>query len=186
MSSRTWSSGSDPWTSTRSLAGPADISSDSCRVGVMRSFGSGRSTTAAGSSSGQRRAMSSRTSSKCPWRASTTAVAVAALERREDRGVEVGRPLRVRAGDHERDVGPRERLERAPDLLERAVVRELDDPPVEAGVSLGQASTVVVASRRAHRLETAGELGQIGVGRSGGRPAARRAPRGSTERRRPR
>ena len=50
-------------------------------------------------------------------------VGVAPLERRQDRGVEVGRPLRVGARDDERDVGPRERLERAPDLLERARCR---------------------------------------------------------------
>src|SRR6185436_8713608 len=39
---------------------------------------------------------------------------VATLDRRQDRGVEVGRPLRVSAGDDERDVRPGEGLERTP------------------------------------------------------------------------
>ena len=113
-------------------------------------------------------------------------VGVAALDGVEDRSVEVGRPLRVRAGNDEGDVGPRERLERAPDPFERAVVGELDDPPVEAGVGLGHAVAVVVARRRAHRLEVPGELRDVGVGQPRNGQPSRRAPRASSGPRTPR
>ena len=100
---------------------------------------------------------------------------VPALERGEDRCMEIGRPKRVRAGNGKGEIRPRERLEGAPDLLERAVVRELDDAPVESGIGLGHGMTVVVASRHPHGLEVAGELRDVRVGQPWDRqPAAER------------
>ena len=129
-------------------------------------------------SSGQRRAMLSLTSSKC-----------ARGRRRPPRCRDARGPsrigacrsadhVRVGAGDDERDVRPRERLERAPDPLERAVVGELDDPAVEPGIGLGDAVPVVVAGGGAHRLEVAAELGDVRVGQArDGQPAAERLER---------
>ena len=138
------------------------------------------------SSSGQRLAMLSRTSSKCRSRASTTASASRRSMAAEDRRVEVGRPLRVGAGNDQGDVGPRERLERAPHPFERAVVGEFDDPPVEAGVGLGHAR-----GRRRRGPPPAWPRGSRRAPRrrrrsSAGRPAGRRAPRAPSGPRTPR
>ena len=57
---------------------------------------------------------------------------IARPEGGHDGRMEAGRPVRVGAGRDERDVGPRERLERPPDALEGGVAGQRDQAPVEA------------------------------------------------------
>ena len=162
MSSRTWSIGSPPWTSTRRRAEPAENSSDrSGAVGVvMRPFG--RVPVAVGGALvGPAPGHVLADLVEVPPEGLDHRVGVAPLQRRHDGGVELGRPFRVGARDDERQVGPRERLERPPGLLEGQVVRELHDPAVEPGVGLGDAATVVVAGRGAHRLEVGAQPGEV-------------------------
>ena len=124
MSSRTWSRGSPPRTSIRSRAGPATISSLRTKSSVVIGFGP---VVVFRQPVGHVRA----DLLEVALERRDHGVHVAPAEGREDGDVEIGRPLRVRAGHDERDVGPGERLERAPDADERGVVGELEDPAVE-------------------------------------------------------
>ena len=58
-------------------------------------------------------------------------IRVAGHERRQDRAMQTSRPAWIRPWRDEREVRPRERLQRAPDPGERGIVREVDDPAVE-------------------------------------------------------
>ena len=70
------------------------------------------------------------------------------------------RPTRSRSapGAITREVGPREGLERAPQLRQRPVVGELDDPAVEPRVRLGDRAAVARQRRRLHVRDVPGEL----------------------------
>ena len=77
--------------------------------------------------------------------------------------MEVGGPVRVGARRHERDVRPRERLERAPDALERRVAGEVEEPGVERGVGDGHLVAVARRGGPLHRLAERLEVGEVGV-----------------------
>ena len=89
---------------------------------------------------------------------------VAPTERGEDREVDVGRPLGVRPGDHERQVRARKRLQRPPHALQRGVARGVDESGVEAGVGDRDRVSITRARGSLHLLPELDQLGEVGLG----------------------
>jgi hypothetical protein len=81
--------------------------------------------------------------------------------------MEVGGPSWVGAGHHEREIGPEEGFEGAPDLEQRPVIGELDDRAMEACIRLGDPMGIVGAGRDLHRLDQGSETLEIDVGQAG-------------------
>ncbi len=71
----------------------------------------------------------------------------------EDRAVELGHELAVGAADRHVDVGPRVRLERAPDPAQRAVAGPVDEVRVEGRVRGRLADRVAVGGAAEHLVE---------------------------------
>src|SRR5664280_380112 len=86
------------------------------------------------------------------------------LERGEDREVDVGRPLGVRARDDKGQVRARERLQRPPDALQRGVASGVDEPGVEAGVGDRDRVSITRARGSLHRLPELDQLSEVGLG----------------------
>ncbi len=82
----------------------------------------------------------------------------------EDGVVEVRDPLAVHARDDERDVGPGERLQVAPDPVERGVRRDLDDASVERRVRRRLGVRVAGEGGPAHLRDVAAQLGEVRLG----------------------
>src|SRR5207245_9393480 len=92
---------------------------------------------------------------------------VPGLEGAEERRMELSGPSGVGARHDEREIRPEERLERAPDLEQRPVIRELDDRAMESRIRLGYPMGIVGAGRDLHRLDRGSEALEIDVGQAG-------------------